>query len=189
MPQPNKLRFATLVVAGALGIAGLSSCGAIGSVLNPGPPPSPSPQPPAKLVDPLLFQPVTEVVAGECPTDQPNAIPDRNEPAACLILEPSRFEVTQLVAVSLQIGSGDWTVSLELNEADAKAFADVSAELSELTDPQNRLAMVLDDRADEDDPGELLTAPVIVQPITGGRLEVSGFTRGEAEKLIDQLGG
>ncbi|WP_177204508.1 MULTISPECIES: protein translocase subunit SecD [unclassified Streptomyces] len=71
---------------------------------------------------------------------------------------------------------GQWIVQLEFSGAGSKKFADTTTKLASQGDPNNRFAIVLD--------GEVVSAPSVDQPITGGQAEISGsFNQKSAQDL------
>ncbi|MCH0540566.1 protein translocase subunit SecD [Streptomyces sp. MUM 203J] len=71
---------------------------------------------------------------------------------------------------------GRWIVQLEFNSAGTKKFADTTTKLSSQGDPMNRFGIVLD--------GEVVSAPSVNLPITGGQAEISGsFDQKSAQEL------
>ncbi|WP_328707956.1 SecDF P1 head subdomain-containing protein [Streptomyces mesophilus] len=75
---------------------------------------------------------------------------------------------------------GSWTVNLEFTAKGAQQFTDVTGRLATQTTPANQFAIVLD--------GEVLSAPMVTQAITGGQAQISGtFTERTARELAAQL--
>jgi preprotein translocase subunit SecD len=75
-----------------------------------------------------------------------------------------------------------WVVSFELNKDGAKAFSDLTTRLAVLpqSDPQKRIAIVVD--------RQIISAPAVQSPITGGTGEISGgFSEQEAKDLATVL--
>ncbi|TDV42623.1 SecDF P1 head subdomain-containing protein [Actinophytocola oryzae] len=73
--------------------------------------------------------------------------------------------------------TGGWTLNLDLNDADAKAFGDWTTDHT-----GERLAMVVDD--------EVVVAPTIQSAITGGEIQISGdYSRDDIEALMDKVTG
>jgi preprotein translocase subunit SecD len=76
----------------------------------------------------------------------------------------------------------EWVVNFELDGAGAKAFADLTTRLAQLpqTDPQKRIAIVVD--------RQIISAPAVQSPITGGSGQISGgFSEQEAKDLATVL--
>jgi preprotein translocase subunit SecD len=75
-----------------------------------------------------------------------------------------------------------WVVSFELNKEGANAFSDLTTKLALLpqSDPQKRIAIVVD--------RQVISAPAVQGPITGGSGEISGsFSEQEAKDLATVL--
>jgi preprotein translocase subunit SecD len=84
-------------------------------------------------------------------------------------------------AVPLQGQAGDWVVQVQLADAAAPAFAQLTERLAGFGPPLNQVAIVLN--------GAVVSAPAVQEPITGGTLQISGsFTQDEAEALAASLG-
>jgi preprotein translocase subunit SecD len=102
-------------------------------------------------------------------------------------LGPVEIEGTDIASASSGLRTtqqgvvtNEWIVQLEFNSGGARAFADTTERLVGLASPQNQFAMVLD--------GLVISAPVVNEPITNGRAEISGtFTRESAATLANQL--
>ena len=81
-------------------------------------------------------------------------------------------------AVSTNSQNGQWVVDLEFNGAGTKKFADLTRSMV-----GQQMAIFFN--------GELQSAPVIREPITGGRAQISGgdsgFAYEEAKKMVDLL--
>ena len=76
----------------------------------------------------------------------------------------------------------EWVVNFELDGAGSKAFADLTTRLAQLpqTDPQKRIAIVVD--------RQIISAPAVQGPITGGSGQISGgFSEQEAKDLATVL--
>lgn len=118
------------------------------------------------------------------------------------ILSPVELEGTRISGADAGMGTsstgqstGQWVVNLKLDSQGAKKFEAVSKRLyayrgqSNVTDltqatgshpDKNRFAIVLD--------GNVVSAPGINSPISGGRAEISGsFTKSSATTLANQL--
>ena len=73
-----------------------------------------------------------------------------------------------------------WTVQFELNGSGADAFGEATTKAVTLPPPQNQIAIVVD--------REVISAPRVDSPITGGTGVISGgFTEQEAKDLATQL--
>ncbi|SDS71320.1 preprotein translocase subunit SecD [Friedmanniella luteola] len=73
-----------------------------------------------------------------------------------------------------------WVVNLTFNSEGGTAFENITGQLAQRTDPQNRFAIVLD--------GETISAPSVSSAIPGGQAEISGsFTQASATDLANVL--
>ena len=79
-----------------------------------------------------------------------------------------------------QQGASGWYVLLTFNGEGTTKFGQVTSSITNLTAPQNQLAIVLD--------GLVVSAPRIIQAITGGNAQITGnFTQTEASDLANVL--
>ena len=79
-----------------------------------------------------------------------------------------------------QQGSSGWYVLLTFNGEGTTKFGQVTSAITNLTAPQNQLAIVLD--------GLVVSAPRIIQAITGGNAQITGnFTQTDASDLANVL--
>jgi hypothetical protein len=85
--------------------------------------------------------------------------------------------------ISVDSGSnGDSVVTLSLRSADRKRFTHLTERLSAQSPPHNRLAIVVR--------GRVVSAPAVVQTITGGQVQIAGnYTEDEAQRLVDRITG
>ncbi|HET8914622.1 MAG TPA: protein translocase subunit SecD [Propionibacteriaceae bacterium] len=98
------------------------------------------------------------------------------------LLGPALIEGNQLATAVAGIPQNNvnWVVNLEFNSDGAAAFEQATRELSQMSDPQNRFAIVLD--------GVSISAPSVNEAIPGGRAEISGnFTQKSATELANVL--
>ncbi len=73
-----------------------------------------------------------------------------------------------------------WVVNLTFNSEGGTAFENITGQLAQRTEPQNRFAIVLD--------GETISAPSVSSAIPGGQAEISGsFTQASATDLANVL--
>lgn len=78
------------------------------------------------------------------------------------------------------VTTNNWVVDLTFNSEGSQIFADVTSRISSLSSPQNRFAIVLDNK--------VIEAPSVSSEITGGKAEISGsFTQSTAQTLANQL--
>ncbi|GAB2589331.1 SecDF P1 head subdomain-containing protein [Kribbella endophytica] len=82
-----------------------------------------------------------------------------------------------------KLSNASWVVSLQLDDEGSKAFEELTADVSKKSPPANQIAIVVD--------GKVVSAPSVMSAITGGQIEISAgqFTKEDAEKLADALGG
>ncbi|MFF0312510.1 protein translocase subunit SecD [Streptosporangium sp. NPDC004379] len=76
--------------------------------------------------------------------------------------------------------TGEWLVQLSFKGQGPQQWSKVTTTAFNSQPPRNQVAMVLD--------GVVISAPVIQEPITGGRAQISGnFTQVTADELANQL--
>lgn len=98
------------------------------------------------------------------------------------LLTPSILQGSQVVDASSGIpeGSVSYVVTLQFDEAGAKAFHESTGQLAMKQQPQNQFAIVLD--------GEVVSAPSVDQAIPGGQAQIEGqFSQKEADDLASVL--
>jgi preprotein translocase subunit SecD len=77
--------------------------------------------------------------------------------------------------------TGDWFVSVTLDDAATQAFTRFTRQLSQFQAPLDQAAIVIN--------GTVVTAPAVSETITGGVLQITGpFSEEEARSLADSLG-
>lgn len=78
------------------------------------------------------------------------------------------------------VTTNQWIVDLTFNSDGSTIFQDVTSRISSLSDPQNRFAIVLDNK--------VIEAPSVSSAISGGKAQISGsFTQETAKALANQL--
>ena len=100
------------------------------------------------------------------------------------MLAPPELTVQQLAEVAARYDDRNlqWVVEINLAGKDVAALERISRAAANLTDPQNRIAMVLGT--------EVIIAPAVMSALTDGRLQISGkLTEQEAKDLQVKLGG
>lgn len=109
-------------------------------------------------------------------SSQPTAACDRDLGQKYL-LGPAAIVGTDVKSARSQLATGgQWAVDLDFTAAGSAKFAAITATLSQQTSPANQFAIVLD--------GDVLSAPMIQQAITGGQAQITGtFTRQRAVDL------
>ncbi|SFC66936.1 SecDF P1 head subdomain-containing protein [Streptomyces aidingensis] len=103
------------------------------------------------------------------------------QPPVKYLLGPSAMTGTEVTAAEAvldqQTGTG-WLVQIELSEAGAGQFGDLTEELALQGPPQNQVAIVMD--------GEVVSAPSVHERIGGGTLQIQG---GMAEPFTEESAG
>lgn len=132
---------------------------------------------------PLEFAPVADERQGSpCP---PGFLPER-APGGCLLLDSGGFRVARLdmIRAVAPEASSSWGIELRLTGDDAAAFTRLTrkAAAEPAGTPGQRIAIVVGER--------IVSAPAVIQPITGGEVMISGnFTRTEVNDLIERITG
>ncbi|NUP43900.1 MAG: hypothetical protein HOY76_44460 [Streptomyces sp.] len=155
---------------------------------------------------PVKFLPVEREEPGACPSGAANAYTDTptgktggatgtggtasggaTEAApSCLYLDPDggmtvRRTESAEATLDTQYANG-FIVTIDLADADAKRFGELTGKVAQEQPPRNRIAMVRGDK--------LLSAPTVASAIPGGEVQITGsFDRDEAEQLARDLGG
>ena len=126
----------------------------------------------------LHIRSVTEARSGTCPSGGPGVGGTENDRPVCYRLgEGMTVHQVRDASAEYEKRVGGWQVNLRLNDADTRAFADLTRRYA-----GRRLAIVSGDR--------VISAPTVTQPIVGGALVITGdLTRDEAEKLARSLAG
>ncbi|MGW3566686.1 SecDF P1 head subdomain-containing protein [Streptomyces sp. NPDC000941] len=105
---------------------------------------------------------------------------------SCLYLDPDggmtvRRTESAKATLDTQYANG-FIVTIDLADADAKRFGELTGKVAQEQPPRNRIAMVRGDK--------LLSAPTVASAIPGGEVQITGsFDRDEAEQLARDLGG
>ncbi|BCJ30121.1 SecDF P1 head subdomain-containing protein [Actinocatenispora sera] len=75
---------------------------------------------------------------------------------------------------------GGVLIQISLRSADTTRFADLTRRIATASPPGNQLAIVVRD--------EVVAAPVVAEPITGGELQIAGgFDADQATRLADRI--
>lgn len=166
----SRRSFAVLAVAPLL--AGVGACSSVGTTTAP--------------AKPLAFRPVLGETQGACPTGKDGYLAD-NSDGSCLHLGAPSLTVHRLKdAQAVKTDQGVWTVDLTLNDADAARFGRLTSELSQHTEPSNRVALVVGSGPS----ARVLSAPEVMSSIDTGTLRITGhFTKSSARQLVRDLGG
>ncbi|QFG26010.1 hypothetical protein [Actinomadura sp. WMMB 499] len=138
---------------------------------------------PVHLRMPLEFAPVADESRGRpCP---PGFLPE-NATGGCLLLDPGGFRVARVEQIEAVIAesSGSWAIEIKLTGNDADAFARLTEKVAAAPagTPGQRIAIVVGE--------EIVSAPAVMQPITGGEVMISGdFTKADVDALVDRITG
>jgi hypothetical protein len=136
------------------------------------------------LQTPIRFQQVTAETSGPC---KGGGVPDADgrtcyRLAAERSMSVSRVKVITVRAPDAAHGSTSWALLLDLERADAQAFATLSATAAGSLPPGNKIAIVVGDKA--------VSAPMVMQAIAGGSVEINGnFDEQAAKSLFRRLTG
>lgn len=98
------------------------------------------------------------------------------------LLQPAFIKGTQVTDASAQLDpqANSWSVDLTFDSEGAKKLAEISNDLYDNPEPQNRFAIVLD--------SVVYSAPSFSEPIGGGKAQITGsFTAQEADDLANVL--
>jgi len=123
---------------------------------------------------PLRILPVTGAKPGACPPGGPGTAAVDGK--TCYRLAAPGMTVRKLESAEVTSGqSGDWTIQIRFDDADARRFAVLTG-----TYRGRRLALV--------SAGRVISAPTVQESITAGAVQITGnFTRDEAEKIAARL--
>ena len=97
-------------------------------------------------------------------------------------LGPSALPADPVSSATAGAGpSGDWLVTVQLDEDAVDEFTTFTQDLSGFGPPLNQAAIVIN--------GVVVAAPAVLEPIEGGQLQITGaFTQEEATALAASLG-
>jgi preprotein translocase subunit SecD len=98
------------------------------------------------------------------------------------ILDKAAVVGTEIASADSGVDSttGEWLVQLSFKSAGSSKWSQITTTAFNSQPPRNQVAMVLD--------GLVISAPVIQEPITGGRAQISGgFNQESAAELSNQL--
>jgi preprotein translocase subunit SecD len=91
----------------------------------------------------------------------------------------ARVSVTE-EPMGLEEQQGDhWAVNLRLTEEATSVFAAATSKAVARPQPLNQIAVVVD--------GVVLMSPEVLTPIENGRIQITGFSREEADALAENL--
>jgi preprotein translocase subunit SecD len=90
--------------------------------------------------------------------------------------------ITRVKSVDMRVEGGNgWTVEFDLRPEDTGRLSTLTGQVAREQPPRNQLAMVSN--------GRVISAPSVQEPITGGKLMLTGnFTRAEAERYVKLFG-
>ncbi|MEO5877523.1 MAG: hypothetical protein ABIS86_01490 [Streptosporangiaceae bacterium] len=127
------------------------------------------------LASPLLVYPVVQQTSGPCPAGSAGSI---NGPEPSCYLVASGLTISKVSDVHVEgLKDGTYALSVKLLSGDRSAFAKLTR-----ANLKKQVALVVN--------GKVITAPRIDDPITGGRLLVTGqFTKPAADQLALELTG
>ncbi|XVQ08781.1 SecDF P1 head subdomain-containing protein [Spirillospora sp. CA-255316] len=143
------------------------------------------PSGPAVLRRPVQFVPVRAVEPAPC---KPGWLPDTSA-GECLQMGAGmsigRVDDIRAQPPDPSRGSTGFTVAITLTRQDAQSFGRLTTTASQSQPPANRIAILAE--------GQVLSAPQVTTPITGGKVEISGpaheFTRDRTEGLVRRITG
>ncbi|MFB4315273.1 hypothetical protein [Actinomadura sp. 21ATH] len=139
---------------------------------------------PARLKQPVSFVPVRATAAAPC---------ERGwlaEPGSGQCLQVgSGMTIREVEDIRVRPpgseGRTTHAVTMSFTPADARTFAALTAAAARQPEPANRIAVLAQ--------GEVLAAPTVTAPITGGKVEITGsadrFTRAYTEDLVRRITG
>ncbi|GAA3148556.1 protein translocase subunit SecD [Planomonospora alba] len=121
---------------------------------------------------------------GQGAQDDPNQqfVACSQDGSAKYVLEKAAVTGTAIdsAEAGVEPSTGEWLVQLSFKGQGPDQWSKVTTTAFNSAEPRNQVAMVLD--------GVVISAPVIQEPITGGRAQISGsFTQVTATELANQL--
>ncbi|MFC7648581.1 hypothetical protein ACFQX6_55165 [Streptosporangium lutulentum] len=115
-------------------------------------------EPPASL----RLQPVLEVTQAPCADTD---LLDSTGTACFRLAEGATVRQAARAVAGVDPGTGQWSIMVTLSRADAVMFAELTGRLVAEPSPRNQLAILID--------GKVVSAPIILEPITGGKVQIS----------------
>lgn len=132
------------------------------------------------LMDTLQFRKVLAVTSGTCPA----GTPDRLSSADSCYQLGDGMTVSRVAGIALRPPGQDsagYSVDISLQPDDASRLTTLTSAVAHEQPPRNQLAIVKK--------GRVGSAPSVLEPITGGKISLSGnLTRAEAQSYVDLLG-
>jgi preprotein translocase subunit SecD len=182
----RRRRTARFTAAAATGAAAITAAVVIPLTGGPSAPAPGGSTPAAGVVilrSPVQFGQIAAFRAGRCPAGS-HGLPAYTPLPSCVQLNGARMNVTtvrsvQVVAIPPPVGG--YAVSLRLTAGDAARFAALSRRLAGQPVPRCQLAVIVR--------GWVVAQPTVDGPITGGQVQITGFTRDQAERLVQLLRG
>ncbi|WP_344968307.1 protein translocase subunit SecD [Streptosporangium fragile] len=117
-----------------------------------------------------------------CGLEDGNDADPKNDVYVKYILDKAAVTGTSIDSATSGVDqtTGEWLVQLSFKGQGPEQWSKVTTTAFNSQAPRNQVAMVLD--------GVVISAPVIQEPITGGRAQISGgFTQPTADELANQL--
>ncbi|MEV0401915.1 hypothetical protein [Actinoallomurus sp. NPDC050550] len=136
------------------------------------------------LKTPIRFRQVTAESPSPC---SGGGVPDADGRTCYRLADERGMSVSRVKVIMVQApdpahGSTSWGLRLDLERADAQAFATLSSTAAGSPQPGNKIAMVVGDK--------VVSAPMVMQAITGGSVEINGsFDEQSAKNLFRRLTG
>ncbi|HZE32777.1 MAG TPA: hypothetical protein VE198_15235 [Actinoallomurus sp.] len=118
---------------------------------------------------------------GACPAKTSPDMVASVKSDACYTLGDG-MTITRVKSVDMRVEGGNgWTVEFDLRPEDTGRLSTLTGQVAREQPPRNQLAMVSN--------GRVISAPSVQEPITGGKLMLTGnFTRAEAERYVKLFG-
>ncbi|RZU14248.1 hypothetical protein EV645_5114 [Kribbella rubisoli] len=187
-PPPKRSRGLVLLVSGLVLLLGVIIAAAVIVIVNrgdDGKQPTSEPSARTKPSDPTAveFRRVLSAKPGTCPSPTPagTSCDDKGTVYTLGKVELDGSNVSEVKAAMQENGAG-WSIGLTLDSKGAILFEQLTAALAKELPPKNQLAIVVR--------GQVVTAPAVQSPISGGKLEISGgYTRDSAEELVTKITG
>ncbi|GLW06371.1 protein translocase subunit SecD [Microtetraspora sp. NBRC 13810] len=140
-------------------------------------------------IEPALLQQFRDIKCGAANRGQGAQDDPAKQIVACSQDGAARYILDKATVVGTEIGgadsgvdstTGEWLVQLNFKGAGTNKWSQITTTAFNSPAPRNQVAVVLD--------GLVISAPVIQEPITGGRAQISGsFNQETATDLANQL--
>lgn len=180
-PRASRITTVILVVALVIVVVTAGILGAI-AVLMTRDPDSPllGGRPPRTLAVPIHFAPVVETMAAPCPGKQ--AALDEAQTTCYLLDTAIKVTAVQEVEALADRGGATYSVRIAFPSAVRDKVADLVRE--QLTEQQAIAVLEVRGQA-----ATVLAAPIVTQAMDGDSLSIAGFTKEQADKLVQRLLG